>query len=815
MKVLKFGGTSVANSKSLEKVLEIIKKQNDSVVVVVSALGGVTDLLMGMLSLAKSRNDNYKSNLSKIEELHLEPIKKCIPIQNQSAIISYLKKHLNELESRLDAIFLLEEVTIKNNASVASYGEILSSNIIHEVFKYNKIDSELKDARELIRTSTLNGMEVVNEDVTDQQIKNYFSKNKSRVVIVPGFIASNKSGVTTTLGRGGSDYSAAIIANSIEADIFEIWTDVSGIFTAHPKIVTQAKPIKKLSYYEAMELSHFGAKVIYPPTLQPIIEKDIPIVVKNTFAPNDIGTLIDNSKISENPEIVKGISHIDNVALINLEGSGMIGITGFSKRLFEALSEVHINVIMITQASSEHSICIGVKEEESAIAKKAIDNKFDFEISLNKVAPARIEKNMVNIAVVGEKMKDHQGISGKLFSTLGANNINIRAIAQGASERNISIIIDKKNVFKAINTLHESFFESQVKELNLFITGVGNVGSKLLEQIEKQSDYLKENLRLKIRVIAISNSRKMILSEKEIKLENWKETLDKSDLKADRDLFFAHVKKLNLRNSIFVDNTANEIIAREYDRYLNNNIGVVTCNKIAAADELKNYLNLKKISRKFGSPYLFETNVGAGLPIIDTLNNLIASGDQIIKIQAVLSGSLNYVFNNFNKGTSFHDVVLQAQKEGYTEPDPKIDLSGVDVARKILILARESGMNIELEDIENESFLPEACLATKDNKSFFDSLIKHSMHFDMMLEDAMKKDSKMKYVAQLENGKAKVGIQLVKEGHDFYNLEGSDNIILFYTNRYNKQPLIVKGAGAGADVTASGIFADIIRIGKQ
>ena len=815
MKVLKFGGTSVANSKSLNKVLEIIKNQNDSIVVVVSALAGITDLLMEMLSLAESRKDNFKSNLSKIEKLHLEPIKKCIPIQNQSAIISYLKKHLNELESRLDAIFLLEEVTKKNNASVASYGEILSSNIIHEIFKHNKIDSELKDARELIQTSTHNGIEVVNEKITDQQIKNYFSNNKSRVVIVPGFIACNKSGVTTTLGRGGSDYSAAIIANSVEADMFEIWTDVSGIYTAHPKIVTQAKPIKKLSYYEAMELSHFGAKVIYPPTLQPIIEKNIPIVVKNTFAPHDLGTLIDSSKISENPEIVKGISHIDNVALINLEGSGMIGITGFSKRLFEALSDVHINVIMITQASSEHSICIGVKEEDSAIAKKAIDNKFDFEISLNKVAPAKIEKNMVNIAIVGEKMKDHQGISGKLFSTLGANNINIRAIAQGASERNISIIIDKKNVVKAINTLHESFFESQIKELNLFVTGVGNVGSKLLEQIEKQTDYLKENLRLKFRVIAISNSRKMILSEKNINLKNWKETLDESNSKADRELFFTHVKKLNLRNSIFVDNTANKIIAQEYDRYLNNNIGVVTCNKIAAADELKNYLNLKKISRKFGSPYLFETNVGAGLPIIDTLNNLIASGDQIIKIQAVLSGSLNFVFNNFKKGSSFHDVVLQAQKEGYTEPDPKIDLSGVDVARKILILARESGMNIELEEIENESFLPEACLSTKDNKSFFDSLIKHSMHFDKMLEDATNKNSKMKYVAQLENGKAKVGIQLVKEGHDFYNLEGSDNIILFYTNRYNKQPLIVKGAGAGADVTASGIFADIIRIGKQ
>ena len=564
-----------------------------------------------------------------------------------------------------------------------------------------------------------------------------------------------------------------------------------------------------------MELSHFGAKVIYPPTLQPIIEKNIPILIKNTFAPNDQGTLIDNTLDIENGEIVKGISHIDKVALINLEGSGMIGITGFSRRFFEALSDSNINVIMITQASSEHSICIAVKEEEVLEAKKAIDEKFAFEISNNKVAPAKIEKDMVNIAVVGEKMKDHQGISGKLFSTLGANNINIRAIAQGASERNISIIINKNNVSKAINTLHESFFEAQIKELNLFVTGVGNVGSKLLEQIEKQKEYLIENLRLKIRVIALSNSKKMVLGEDALELKDWKSKLKESQTNANRNLFFEHVKRLNLRNSIFVDNTASDVIASEYAVYLNNNVGVVTCNKIAAADELNNYLNLKKISRKFGSPYLFETNVGAGLPIIDTLNNLIASGDQIIKIQAVLSGSLNFVFNNFKKGVSFHDVVFEAQQKGFTEPDPKIDLSGIDVARKILILARESGMRIELKEIENQSFLPKECLKTRDNKSFFESLTKQSEHFEKMLENAEKQNAKMKYVAELKNGKAKVGIQLIKEGHDFYNLEGSDNIILFYTNRYKKQPLIVKGAGAGADVTASGIFADIIRIAKQ
>lgn len=815
MKVLKFGGTSVANSKNLTNVLKIVQKQKYPIALVVSALGGITDLLMDMLSLAQSGDDNYKNHLPLVEKRHLETIKSCVPIQHQSAIISFLKKHLNELESRLDAIHLLEEATPKNNAAISAYGELLSSNIIQEIFSFNGIDSVLKDSRDLITTLHHNGREVVDQLTSEDNIKNFFKENTANVVLLPGFIASNASGETTTLGRGGSDYSAALIASATESEVLEIWTDVSGMFTAHPKIVAQAKPIEKLTYYEAMELSHFGAKVIYPPTLQPIIEKKIPIVIKNTFAPEDAGTLIDDSPVVENGEIVKGISHIDNVALINLEGSGMIGITGFSKRFFEALSDENINVIMITQASSEHSICIGVKEEEALAAKKVIDEKFAFEISINKVAPAIIEKNMVNIAVVGEKMKDHQGISGKLFSSLGANNINIRAIAQGASERNISIIIDKKNVTKAINTLHESFFEAQVKELNLFVTGVGNVGSKLLEQIEKQTNYLIENLRLKIRVIAISNSKKMVFEEEGLNLSNWKTKLQESKTNANRVSFFEYAKKLNLRNSIFVDNTASEVIAKEYAQYLNNNIGVVTCNKIAAADELNNYLNLKKISRKFGSPYLFETNVGAGLPIIDTLNNLIASGDQIIKIQAVLSGSLNFVFNNFKAGASFHDVVLEAQQQGYTEPDPKIDLSGIDVARKILILARESGMSIELDEIENESFLPQECLDTKDNKSFFESLIQYSGHFEKMLENAEKKDAKMKYVAQLENGKAKVGIQLVKEGHDFYNLEGSDNIILFYTNRYKEQPLIVKGAGAGADVTASGIFADIIRIGKQ
>ena len=814
MNILKFGGTSVANSSSLQSVIEIVKSQQQESVVVVSALGGITNLLIDFLYRASQKDDTYRADFKVIRERHLEPIEALLPKEIQKDSVIFLDKKLSQLEGLYHSVFQLEEVTERTLSKVSAFGEILSSQLICTLFKHHGIDVSLHDATQLIATSEKNNKLIVDFAKTENQTKKNFEKSKAQVHLVPGYIAGDESGNLTTLGRGGSDFSAAILANILAADTLEIWTDVSGMFTAHPKLVSQAQPIPRLSYYEAMELSHFGAKVIYPPTLQPLVEKNIPTYIKNTFKPEDAGTLIHN-ETDTNGQIVKGISHIDDVALVSLEGSGMVGIPGFSKRLFETLYTENINIIMITQASSEHSICLGVKAEDAQKAKEVIDEHFAFEISLNKVYPARLETDLVNIAVVGDKMKEHQGISGKLFSSLGANNINIRAIAQGASERNISIITDQKNVQKALNTLHESFFESQVKQLNLFITGVGNVGGKLLEQIDQQKDYLESNLRLKIRIMALSNSRKMLLSEQPIDLSNWKDALENNSIPADRKAFFEHAKALNLRNSIFVDNTANENIAMEYGQYLANSMGIVTCNKIACADQFENYQNLKKTARQFGSPFLFETNVGAGLPIIDTLNNLIASGDQVVKIQAVLSGSLNFVFNNYTKDTSFVSVVQQAMEEGYTEPDPKIDLSGVDVARKILILARESGMAIELKDIENNSFLPQACLDTPDNSSFFKSLETHQSHFEGLLNAAQKDNSNLKYVAQLENGKASVGLQHIPKGHDFYNLEGSDNIILFYTNRYSQQPLIVKGAGAGAAVTASGIFADIIRIGKQ
>ena len=812
MKVLKFGGSSVASSENIQKVLAIVEaaSKKEKIAVVVSAFGKTTDKLLFGANEALEDITVAKDTLETIKELHFQIIDDLV-VKNKKEVSEKVIYLFDRLLSIYEGVFLLQELSNKTLAKVYSFGERLSSFIIANAAK-ELFDAAHKESRELVITNNQYLNAQVNFKITNTNITSFFEKNKPQVTVLGGFISSNIEGETTTLGRGGSDFSASIYAAALNASELQIWTDVSGMFTANPRVVKQAYPISEISYEEAMELSHFGAKVLYPPTIQPALRKEIPIRIKNTFEPESSGTLI--CKNPKNGNEVKGISHIEDISLITLEGGGMIGIPGFSKRLFETLSQEKINVVFITQASSEHSICVGVYENDALMAKELLDETFSIEIDRKKIKPIIVESDLAIIAVVGESMKNHQGLSGHMFSALGRNNVNIRAIAQGSSEKNISAVINKYDAKKALNILHEQFFEERTKQLNLFVTGVGNVGERFLAQLQQQKKFLKENLKLNIRVIGIANSRKMAFDNNGINLKNWKESLENGE-PTTLDSFHKKVKESNHRNSVFIDNTANQQVSEIYEKYLRESISVVTCNKIACASSFDNYKTLKYVSRKYNASFLFETNVGAGLPIIDTLKNLINSGDRVHKIQAVLSGSLNFVFNNFDENSTFHDVVAAAQKEGYTEPDPKIDLSGVDVARKILILARESGYQLELADIENNAFLPKDSLKTTNNDDFYATLTKNEGHFQNIFKEANDNNCRLKYVAEFVDGKANVGLQHIASDHPFYNLEGSDNIVLFFTDRYPENPLIIKGAGAGADVTASGIFADVIRIANK
>ena len=812
MIVIKFGGSSVSNSKNIERVLNIIKSKNNPCVVVVSAVGGVTNLLNESSVLAEKGKKSYLNKVDLVEKKHLIIIKKLLSGSIKESAINDMKKLVSKLKKILEGVFMIGERSIQTKDSILNFGELLSYQLLHSVAIQKNIDAKKKNTEELIVTYSEKKNLIFDYEKTKFLVKNYFKKNKFKFLIVPGFVSKNSKNKPSNLGRGGSDLTASLLANILNADKLEIWTDVSGMYTANPNLVKNAKVIPEISYNEAMELSHFGAKVIYPPTIQPSTKKNIPITIKNTFFPNEKGTIISKKKTKES--VVRGISHIEHISLLTLEGSGMIGVPGYSQKLLSVLSQNNINVIMITQASSEHSICIGINSSDVELAKNKINERFLLEIKSNLINKVKIEKNKSIIALVGDKMKNRQGISGKMFLTLGNNNINVKAISQGASERNITAVIEKKDVKKALNILHEAFFEEQIKKIHLFIIGIGNVGGKFIEQISNQKKYLIEKFRLNINIIGISNSKKMFFSSDGILYENLNSSLKKGE-KTDLNEFFDRVKKLNLRNSVFIDNTANNYVASTYTKYLKNNIGVVTCNKIACSDNYENYIKLKNLSKKYNTPFLFETNVGAGLPIIDTLNHLIASGDKIKKIQAILSGSLNFIFNNYNTTRSFRDVVYDAMKKGYTEPDPKIDLSGVDVSRKILILARECGHKVELEDVVNYKFLSDDCLNSINNDDLFKNLLKNEKHFKDLYNKANDKNCKLKYVANYENGLASVGLNEIEKYHDFYNIEGSDNIILFYTDRYNERPLIVKGAGAGAEVTASGIFADLIRISKN
>jgi len=810
MQVLKFGGSSVANAVNISKCIGIIRKavEQDKTIVVISALGGITDSLLLCAAAAAAGDEGYTETLKAIEQRHLDMVRELIPVTSQSHILSMVKKTCNELEDIFKGIFLLRELSARTKDHVVSFGELLSSRILSAALAAMDSPNSWKDSREVIVTDTRFGHALVDFPATQKKMTAYFQGTHDVLFIVPGFIAADSRGITTTLGRGGSDFTAAIYGSALNSNKIEIWTDVSGMMTADPRLVSNARVIPEISYQEAMELSHFGAKVIYPPTLQPVMNKNIPVWIRNTFVPADPGTLIE--KISSTAgNSIRGISSIHRIALLSLEGSGMIGIPGFSKRLFEALSRQQINVILITQASSEHSICVGVDSSQAAIAKISIDDAFAIEIQAGTVLPLFVEEELAIIALVGDNMKNHPGISGKLFGALGRNGINVRAIAQGSSERNISAVISTKDVKKAVNVLHEEFFEATYKQLNLFIAGTGNVGKRLLQQLAQQRNFLQDQLRLQVRVTGVANSRRMLVQEEGIDLHSWSAELEKGDPMHLRD-FIKIIHSKNLRNSVFVDVTANKEVAMGYEQLLQKSISVVACNKIACSAPYSYYRKLKDLSKEFNAAFFFETNVGAGLPVIGTLNDLLRSGDKIRKIEAVLSGTLNFVFNHYDGKTKFAAVVKQAQDEGYTEPDPRLDLSGTDVMRKIMILAREAGHALEMEEISNQVFLPASCMEGSV-EDFYKAMDREEAQFKKLFDAAAAEEKKLKFVAGYENGKASVGLQHVGPSHDFYHLYGKDNIVLFYTDRYPEQPLVIKGAGAGAEVTASGVFADIIR----
>ncbi|WP_288377338.1 bifunctional aspartate kinase/homoserine dehydrogenase I [uncultured Chryseobacterium sp.] len=813
MKVLKFGGTSVAHSQNILLAEHIIKRESlkNNIVVIVSALHGVTDQLIKAAEYASLQDESYSEIVQNLEEKHISLVKDLLPIPEQSSWLSFVKKHFNDIEDLCNGIAVLGELTDRIKDKIASYGEFLSSNIIAARLQQEKLDCVWMNAAELIRTDSNFTSAKVDFHTTEKNILHFLHENQNRIIIGPGFVARDEKNNATTLGRGGSDYTASIVAAAIHADELQIWTDVSGMMTADPRLASNAKPISEISYHEAMELSHFGAKVLYPPSIQPVMVKNIDLVIKNTFDPDAQGTLISHQlKTSDNEkQIAVGISNMNNIALLTLEGSGMVGIPGISAKLFQCLSHEKINVILITQGSSEHSITIAIEAKEALRAEYSINSSFADDINLKRLYAVKIETGLSIVALVGESMKSRSGVSAKMFGCLGNNGINIRAIAQGSSERNISIVISEKDSKKAVNVLHEEFFESEIKQIHLYICGTGNVGSKLIQQIYDQNEYLKENFLINLRIAGISNSRYMLFSDRGISQEDYL-SRDQQGEKASAKEFADEIIHRNLRNSVFVDVTASPDIPEVYESLLKRSVNIVACNKIAASSDLKKYKTLKNTARNHSCNFYFETNVGAGLPVIGTINDLIKSGDQIQSIQAVLSGTLNFVFNNYDGSRTFSEVVAQAQKEGYTEPDPRLDLSGTDVARKILILAREAGYPLQFEEIENIGFLPEECMQGSVD-SFYEKLKQYEDHFKNLFNEAKNEGKILKYVAKFEDGKAKVGLQHIAPDSDLFHLYGKDNIVIFKTLRYSEQPLVVKGAGAGADVTASGVFADIIR----
>jgi aspartokinase/homoserine dehydrogenase 1 len=818
MKVLKFGGSSVAKPERIRGIIDILKDYyaaGDHFTVVFSAFGGVTDSLIEMSRLAAAGDDRYGEAFQAFADRHQEAIADLLQegaLREETS--AQMRKSHDVLKNLLYGIFLVREASSRTMDYVLSFGERSSAYIISQTLQQAGIPAEFLDARKIIRTDKTFSSAKVNFEKSYEIIHSYYSEH-TKVQVVTGFISSAKGGLTTTLGRGGSDYTASLIAAGLNADAIEIWTDVSGVLTADPRRVKKAFTIPKLTYAEAMEMSHFGAKVIYPPTLMPALKKRIPLYIKNTFDPNFPGTKVSEENNPEDGVAVRGISSINNVALLTLSGSGLFGVPGISARLFGALAQKGINIILITQGSSEHAISFAVQPSDAERAKIAVGEAFAYEIERGVVNTVKVERDLSVVAIIGENMRYQPGISGRLFQALGKNGINAVAIAQGSSELNVSVVIPKEDENKALNALHEAFFLSDYKTLHLFVVGVGLIGGTLLQQIREQNEYLRTKLGMEVKVVGMANSRKMIFEEEGLNIdEQWKDRLMSEGTDADLAVFVGRMRDLNLSNSIFVDNTANDKIATYYAGILDESISISTPNKVANSSSFLQYQRLKAIAAKRGVQFHYETNVGAGLPIISTLRDLLDSGDRIRKIEGVLSGSLSFIFNSFDGSRPFHEVVMEAKEKGFTEPDPRVDLSGKDVGRKILILARETGVPMETEHIKLIGFLPDGAMEAASVDDFFTVLEKNADYFTKLQADAAKEGNVLRMIATLEGDQASVGVQAVGPDNPFYGLNGSDNMIVFTTDRYQERPLVVRGPGAGAEVTAAGVFAEIIKIGK-
>ncbi|MFD2035821.1 bifunctional aspartate kinase/homoserine dehydrogenase I [Belliella marina] len=814
MKILKFGGSSVANQANIKKVFEIIQKSQSEgdIAVVFSAFGGVTEVLLNSAAAAKNGDKSYVQDIKILEDRHIELVRQLFPINLQSPVLTYVKVRFNELEDLFHGIFLIKECSPRTLDYVASFGERLSAFVLAEALKVEGFNSKYLDAREVVRTNDRFGNAKVDFPATNDLILDYFHNN-STIQIITGFIGSTSKGETTTLGRSGSDYTASIFASALHAESLEIWTDVSGVMTSDPRLVYTAFTIPQLSYSEAMELSHFGAKVIFPSTMMPAMKKGIPIYIKNTFEPSNPGTLINGDAPSG--KLIKGISSMSDISLLNIQGAGILDVIDVNRRIFSALSSVNINVILISQASSEQITCLAIKSFEVTLAKEAIEKEFFHEIRNGEIDVVHVISDLAIVAVVGENMKQNPGASGRMFQALGRNNVNVYAIAQGSSELNISAVVSKSDLQKALNALHEAFFLSDNKVLHVFLVGVGLIGQALIKMIANQQQKLqKENL-LDIQIHGIANSRYMAFNEDGFDLKNCPLPEAAEGAKEmDLDKFISQMESMNFSNSVFVDCTASQDVADFYERILEAKVAIVTPNKKANSSSLEKYKNLKKLAGKRSVKFLYETNVAAGLPVINTLQDLMLSGDKVIKIEAVLSGSMNYIFSELEKGAPFSEVVKLAKEKGYTEPDPRDDLSGMDVARKILILGREAEQDLHFEDISIQSMVPEDCVEAGSVDEFFHKLMGHDGEFANLLAEAAERGEKLRFMATLENGKAKVGLKSLDNSHPFSTLKGSDNMILFTTERYHDFPMIIRGPGAGADVTAAGVFADVIRLGN-